>query len=98
MLSGLSITIRYGHSTVSPGAEVLIWRAPEGEPISSTYQVPVSGIAVPVHEIKSVHGGEYAFINFGVTRKVKVEVTARTNGLRFTHGGVYGRAEMGDGL
>jgi Glycosyl hydrolases family 28 len=61
-----------------PAGEVTTWKAPEGEPLSSTYRVVVDGISIPVYTARSVHGGDYAFATFDFTGVVKVAVTARS--------------------
>lgn len=64
-------------------SEVTSWKAPEGEPLSTTYSVDVDGVSVPVHTARSVHGGDYAFAMFDFTGSVNVTVTARSSpGLR----------------
>ncbi len=58
--------------------EVTVWKAPEGEQLSTAYRVTVDGIDVPVYTARSVHGGDYAFAMFDFTGAVNVAVIART--------------------
>jgi hypothetical protein len=55
--------------------EVTIWPAPNGDIVSSQYQVVVDGRTVPVYAARSVHGGDYAFAMFDFRGTVQVTVS-----------------------
>jgi Glycosyl hydrolases family 28 len=77
-LASLMLAVAVSPGSAGKAGEVMSWKAPEGEQLSSAYHVTVEGIAVPVYTARSVHGGDYAFATFDFTGAVNVAVTART--------------------
>jgi hypothetical protein len=82
----LLLVLAFGISAASLRGSVVTWPAPEGEPLTSDYQVRAAGKSVAVYGARVLdapfatkeydYGGPYGFANFDLKGRAEVRITS----------------------